>query len=781
MFEMAAARLRCAARAGVVCWLAGVSCLISQAAAGPGGETNRPVLPTKLIAAPPDPAELGPPANPSEALRRKMQELKLEENRARRQAALTNAPAGAAPSAKGPLFQVKGYKITGAPLLPGSSLQPLFARHLGTNVSLEEIAGTALDVQEEYRRQGFPGVSVALAPQHTADGIVALNVFQGASPQVVVAGKRYVAPPPANTNPPATFPVRAYEVTGDTLLTEATMQEILGKYTGTNIGVPDILKAGSELQLEYRDRGYPTVNVTIPPQQITNRTVKIRVFEGQLASIVVTNNRYFSDANVRRALPGLRTNEVLVGPVFQSELDQANANQDRQIYPQIAPGPAENTSALILDVKDRLPLHGKVEFDNQNSPGTPNLRVNASAAYNNLWQLEHSFGIQYGFSPEQYKSGNRWSFYDLPLVANYSAFYRVPLGGPEAVGNTVTTSDGNFGYDEATRRFRLPAASGRPELNLYASGSTIDTGVETVFSQNLTNLTRRDVQQDITENGNIGGRLSVPFRAQGNFQSSVSFGGDFKTYHSSVYKTNTFTLEHIYVDEGGQWHTNLDTVVSPLPSPTGLTASSVEYAPVSLRYDGNLRDSRGSTSFGLGLAFNTWQSATLTSFQRISGSPRSSGNWVTVTPSLTRDFVFHTNWVLSFHADGQIASEPLVSNEQYGLGGVNSVRGYHEGEVFGDDGWRASLEQKTPAFVVGRVGRSQALVVRGSIYMDYGEVYLVQRPFDTRTPLWGAGAGWVTSLGTHWEARFLFSVPLLGTSYTEKYQPRFNFALSGQF
>ena len=169
------------------------------------------------------------------------------------------------------------------------------------------------------------------------------------------------------------------------------------------------LKPARTCRWSTRSRGFPTVNVTIPPQQITNGIVKIRVFEGRLSDIVVTNNHYFSSNNVMRSLPSLRTNTILRGPIFQAELDRANANQDRQIYPQLAPGPRENTSKLILDVKDRLPLHGKLELNNQNSPGTPALRINASAAYNNLWQHENSLGVQYSFSPEKYKTGNHLS------------------------------------------------------------------------------------------------------------------------------------------------------------------------------------------------------------------------------------------------------------------------------------------------------------------------------------------------------------------------------------
>ena len=51
--------------------------------------------------------------------------------------------------------------------------------------------------------------------------------------------------------------------------------------------------------------------------------------------------------------------------------------------------------------------------------------------------MEHSLGVQYGFSPEQYKSGNQWDFYDQPLVANYSGFYRLPLGNPESIEDAL--------------------------------------------------------------------------------------------------------------------------------------------------------------------------------------------------------------------------------------------------------------------------------------------------------------------------------------------------------
>ncbi len=55
-----------------------------------------------------------------------------------------------------------------------------------------------------------------------------------------------------------------------------------------------------------------------------------------------------------RALPSLHTNMLLNEPVFRAELNRANGNRDRQIYPVVGPGPEPGTSALNLKVKEPI-------------------------------------------------------------------------------------------------------------------------------------------------------------------------------------------------------------------------------------------------------------------------------------------------------------------------------------------------------------------------------------------------------------------------------------------
>jgi hemolysin activation/secretion protein len=720
-------------------------------------------------------------------------------------AAGTNAP-GTVDA--GPRFNVAAYKVEGRTVPSPETIGLILSKYVGTNVSLGQIAVTAASLQEEYGHQGYTNMTVSVAPERAADGIVVMHVFEGALPQVLVSGVHYTisgsgptltafasngipttaaatnAPPATNASP--RIPVEAYEVNGNDLLSDDVMQSILSKYTGTNVSFDDIGNMLKELTLEYRDRGFDTVSVTTPVQRITNGIIKIQVFEGTLASIKITGNHYYSSNNIMRALPGLKTNMILNSKLFQPELDRANANQDRQISPLIGEGPAPDTSELTLQVKDRLPLHAKMELNNQNSPGTPELRVNSSAVYNDLWQLDHSLGVQYSFSPEQYKQGKQWDFYDLPLVANYSGFYRLPLGNPESVADAVSANPGSFGYDEATRKFNLPPPSGVPELNVYASRSTIDTGVEAGGIQSVLDIPgvrevfQQDFQEDLTVNDDIGFRLSTPLPQVKGLSSTISLGLDVKTYELTSFKTNVFNFEEFTFAADGS---PLPPIISSVDSPVPVTRATLQYMPLALRYDGSTHDALGTTAFGLGLTYNAWLtgSGSVSGLGEIVGINESHVHWVALTPSLSRDIDFPNNWVLSLRADGQWSSEPLISNEQFGAGGIASVRGYHEGEVFGDTGWHISAEQKTPPHIVGFVN-GNPFTLRAAVYMDYAQTFLLDpqgRP--ARTPLWGTGFGLVGSIGTRWEARLLFSVPLLNAGTVEAHEPLFDFSLTAQF
>jgi len=728
-----------------------------------------------------------------------------------------------------PHFPVTAFQVQGKYQLSTNILIPLFAPYTGSDVSVDQILHAASALELAYVQQGYPNMNIVASPKQIKHGIVTLDAFPGAMAQVVVDGHRYsvstngvevainqpaILPPAAlPAAPPLSTPTNAsastrakdtgprftvdkYQVLGNTLLPPLAISQVLTNVPGafgTNVSIDRIQEVVAHLGAAYRERGFATVYVGLPQQRLTNAAVKIQVIEGRLASIAVKGNKYFSTDNVLRSMPGLYTNMILNSLTFQAQLNQANANQDRQIYPVIEPGPDPGTSDLTLEVKDRLPLHAKMELNNESSPGTPDLRVNSSAVYNNLWQQDQSMGVQYSFSPEQLKVGHEWNFYDLPSVANYSTFYRIPLGDPDAIDDVIAANPGNFGYNEATRKFNLPPAGDQPALSIFASRSTIDTGIQTLSDQTIfsdpgvRSIELQTFQQDDTVNEDLGLRLNTPISSASSFHSTLTEGLDFKIYQLSSYKTNIFTDTEITFDKNNNPIVRSFKTYSPVPNPTnglpvGITRSRLNYLPFAFRYDGSWNGTKGVANFGLGLNGNLWYNGSSSNLQTVVGSTKSTGRWISVNPSLSWQYPIFTNWLTTIRADGQVASEPLLSNEQFGAGGVNSVRGYHEGEVFGDDGWHVSLEQQTPPHTVGMVFGRTPLVVRGSLYMDYAYTYLLDpQGRAASTPLWGTGVGCVASVGSFWETRFLFSVPLLSTPTTQAYQPFFNFMLTAQF
>ena len=693
--------------------------------------------------------------------------------------------------------------LVGAPVLALKPSKPLSPEQIALRDKMDE-----LDLEARKARippQPAPTSQIVLAPEDfTETNNVELALQHRMDELEKATHRAQLLPPSTNSAAPAStnqqfFDIRGYEVIGNTLLSSNLVELALQPYIGTNITFEQVQAGETALQTLYAEYGFASVSVRLPVQTRTDHIVTIRVFEGHVEEIEVLNNRHFSSNNIMRALPSLHSDMILTRPVFEAELDRANLNQDRQIYPAIEPGPIQGTTTLKLTVKDRVPLHAKIELNNQNSPGTPDLRVNTSAEYKNLWQLEHSLGVQYSFSPEAFKTGDQWEFYDKPLVANYSAFYRLPLSSAGAVQDIIANSaPGNFGFDEATRRFNLPPPSGRFELNIFASRSTIDTGVTTLSDKTILDvpgvisIEEKDNQQDVTVNEDVGMRLSIPRSTESDFQSTLSGGVDYKLYELTSHKTNNFLFSIITRDPQGNLNPPItSTVSSPNPPPHGVTVKHLEYLPLSLRYDSNWRNPWGTTIFGFGASGNAWYSGSLKDLQAITGSSQSQGHWLILTPSLSHDFKIHTNWTLSLRLDAQWASEPLISNEQFGAGGVNSVRGYHEGEVFGDNGWHTSAELKTPPHVVGAIHKKDLLTIRGSVFMDYAEVSLIDPPVISRVPvivrgpgttsLWGCGFGGIISVGPHWDGRFIFAWPLTSTTDTPAGQPRFNFSITGQF
>ncbi|HTR40630.1 MAG TPA: POTRA domain-containing protein [Pseudomonadales bacterium] len=681
-------------------------------------------------------------------------------------------PAATNPSpALMPALNVRAYVIHGDTLLPPQEFSVL-SNYTG-KVNIQRVHEGLDKLQSLYRDSGITGVAVTLPEQKFTNGIVQVEVVESGTALSASLDESltnlFLAPEPKKS----TFEVRGYRIDGNSVLLPEEFG-MLSNYCG-QIDFARLREGLGKLQLRYRELGYATVSVTLPRQKLTNGIVHVKIVEGELSEIVIEGNRYYSDDNIRQALPSLTTNILLNTTWFQRELDQANANRDRQIYPVISPGTEPGTTKLELKVKDRFPLHGRIEVNDKATPGTPLLRLDSALQYNNLWQRNQQIGVDYNFSPQAYKPpGSVNGFWDQPLIASYSAYYRIPLGFGGDLRENLDRHPATFGFNEVTHQFDLPPATGNPDLTFYAARSASATPVRfgplaIVAQTNLFTISSQTAEQSFTYDNNLGVRVSVPIRQFAGVNSSFSFGADWKTYSAPTFGTN-LTYASLYAEDS---FGNFNLVTNETIALPANSSVSLNYIPLTYGWSAARPDKTG------GFAFNFSQSIFLnslaspqTNFQQAAETQNAGGTYTTINAGLAREQNLSHGWSTLLNINGQWASEALINNEQFALGGTSGVRGYQEAAVYGDTGWRVLFDLRAPPINVGYLPASSSsipAILRCSAFMDYGQASLIDRPTTANLtyPEWGTGVGFYLTAGEHFDARLslAWALKTLGTTH----------------
>jgi hemolysin activation/secretion protein len=178
---------------------------------------------------------------------------------------------------------------------------------------------------------------------------------------------------------------------------------------------------------------------------------------------------------------------------------------------------------------------------------------------------------------------------------------------------------------------------------------------------------------DVVGRGTTAGfRLLVPLGtttngAGGSFTHSFSVGWDYKRY---------FELDNFLTN-------------------STLTLAPVTYYPLSANYAANWSGKASTTDVNIGVELGlNHLGSNYAAFdnKRYQADPGFSIAKLTVT----REQDLPHDIQLWGSATGQITNQPLVSSEQIGIGGADTVRGYLEAEALGDYGAYAQTELRSP-------------------------------------------------------------------------------------
>ena len=330
---------------------------------------------------------------------------------------------------------------------------------------------------------------------------------------------------------------------------------------------------------------------------------------------------------------------------------------------------------------------------------------------------------------------------ELRLNANVRYDNLWQLGHSASVGYVVAPEDRDeveviFG----TYLVRFPGSNNL--LAFYAVDSSSDVATTGEINQ--------------IGNGNIvGGRAIFPLPNLDRFTHSVTFGADYKDFDE--------TTRLLGVDA-------LNTPVS--------------YISFITSYSANWFHERGRTTF---TADGHFAPRAIGNTEKEFENKRAGAkpNFAILKASLEHTRELYLDSLLKLKFQAQIADSPLISNEQFSAGGLDTVRGYLESQQLGDDAYLASIEVQSPSLAkyVGEYVGEYLNDFRFKAFAE-GARLKIQQPLPDqvdRFTLASIGAGMDLTAFRGFNAEFLWAMALNDNDDIQSGDSRLHFKVGYEF
>ncbi|HBO5727846.1 ShlB/FhaC/HecB family hemolysin secretion/activation protein [Pseudomonas aeruginosa] len=511
------------------------------------------------------------------------------------------------------------------------------------------------------------------------------------------------APPAAaGAEPQRLVDINEYVVRGNTVLDNRAIEAAVYPFLGPQRSLSDIEGARDALQAVYQEKGYQSVYVELPEQQVNGGVVYLQVTETTVGRVRVVGAKHYSPVELREEVPALEEGKVPDFAQVQRELAQVNRSPGRQVLPMVREGQRPGTMDVDLQVEDKNPWHASIGLNNDYSADTRHLRSVVSLGYDNLWQLGHAISLTYFTAPQDQDNAKVWSgSYTAPLSQRWS----VQLSGYQSDSDVATVGS----------------------MNVVGQGHSY--GVAAIYSLPVTGL----------------------------WSHSFSFGVDFKDFEEQT-------------RIGG----NNDKV-------------PIKYAPLTLGYNGFRYSERSQLGLGLSLVAGTGSLLGYgdddEEFDR--KRYRAKSGFGVLKGDLNHTLTFGGDWQVATKAAFQLASGPLISNEQFAAGGATSVRGYLAAENTADDGYLLSQEWRTPSLgrFLGKRAGGYVNDWRFYVFAEGAQLRLQDAlpEQDDDFSLASVGIGTRAQLADWLSGSLDWAFPLLEGTNTDKHDSRLHFSVQASF
>jgi hemolysin activation/secretion protein len=461
------------------------------------------------------------------------------------------------------------------------------------------------------------------------------------------------------------FEIRRFVFDGATLVSAERLEAATAAYTGPGRSFADVQRALEAVERLYGEAGFSAVQVLLPEQELERGDIRLQVIEAKLGRVIVEGNRHFDEDNILASVPSLAAGQAPNIRAIGRDLRVANENPAKQATVLLRSGREEATVDAVVRVADQEPSRFSVTLDNSGTEETGVLRLGLGYQHANVENRDNVLTLQYVGAPHEEGNPDRLSAVPSNRVLILGASLRVPL---------------------------------------YASGDALEFlgGYSNVNSGTVGNL------YNVSGAGGIfGARYLQNLDRTGEFDHRLAWAWDYRGYHNKDIK-----------------QIGSDQQLTP----------DITVHPVSLTYHGLWRRQGSETAYSIGALRNIPGGADgrPEDFCQLPpdaphGVSRTDGmgncpdpRYSAVRWSFNHSQALPRDWQARVAMNGQYTRDMLVSGEQFGLGGADSVRGFEERAIADDRGYRGTLEVYSPD-LGGSTGWSGARL-RLLAFYDWGGV-----------------------------------------------------------
>lgn len=164
-----------------------------------------------------------------------------------------------------------------------------------------------------------------------------------------------------------TVQVQDIRIEGSTLLSQQEIAEATKEYIGKTVQIDELTGLVQKLNALYRAKGYVTTQAFIPPQDVSQGVLTIKVVEGSVGQVCISGNKYYSTKAIMRQL-ALKPGENLNLKALEKDLNESNFRNSYYLKATLTPGTTTGQTDIKLDVKERQPWQITPFFNNQGRP-----------------------------------------------------------------------------------------------------------------------------------------------------------------------------------------------------------------------------------------------------------------------------------------------------------------------------------------------------------------------------------------------------------------------------